>query len=112
MRAARIRLTAWWRVAAALAALVAAVVLVAWIGEAGTIVVVAPPVAVATLPLAWTGAGRARAAAVAAAVLAVWSLIGVDLLGLYFLPAAALLAVAAIRERPRRAPAGPARTPT
>ena len=100
MEATGTQVAAGWRRAAALYAGVVAVALVAAIGEAGAVLLVAPPVAVAAAPLLWSGSGRARASAVAAALLGVWSLLGATLLGLWFLPAAVLLGVAAMRERP------------
>lgn len=74
-----------WAYAGAVLAWCAVVLLVALIGHASTLLVVGPPAAVASIP-----------------ALTAWSVVGITLLGLYFLPTAVLIAVGAVRAGKHR----------
>lgn len=92
-----------WATAAAVYAWCTAAVLTVLI-ELGTLLLVAPPALVASAPLLVPLRHRPVASLVAAVLLAVWGVLGIALLGLYFLPSAALLTVAYISSRRRQDP--------
>lgn len=88
-----------WAIAATAWAWFVAIALTLWIVPA-TFLIVAPVAAVATIPLVVTARHRRITEVVVASVLVVWSVLGVTLLGSYFLPSALLLAVAVTRSHP------------
>lgn len=92
----------FWSGAAAIYAWVVAVIL-AVVGHVGTLLLVMPPAALATVPLFAGHRQKRLAGFLVAGVLALWSVVGITLLGGYFLPGAALLAVGAVREKPGHA---------
>jgi hypothetical protein len=65
-------------------------------------VIVVPPALVATAPLVVWERQRPRASVLAAVALTGWAVLGVALLGLYFLPSALLLLVGYVRSGNRR----------
>ncbi|WP_199433978.1 hypothetical protein [Qaidamihabitans albus] len=86
-----------WTVAAAAYAWCAAIVLTVLL-EPGTLLIVAPPALVASAPLLLPRRHQSPAAALGAVALAAWAFLGIALLGLYFLPSAALLAAGYVRR--------------
>lgn len=82
-----------WAVASAAYAWCAAIALTVLIVP-GTLLIVVLPALVTLLPLVVAHQYRPVASLLAAVVLAVWGFVGITLLGSYFLPSAALLAVA------------------
>lgn len=87
-----------WFMAAALYAWLVAAALVVFLNPS-TIVVVGPPAIVATMPILAPHPHQSRVAIVAATVLAVWAIVGITLLGSYFLPSAILLGLGYVRRR-------------
>ena len=67
--------------------------------QLGTLVLVLPPALVATVPLTMPSQRQPVIMVIAAAVLAVWALVGITLLGSYFLPSAILLGIGYVRAR-------------
>lgn len=65
----------------------------------GTLVLAGPPALVATAPLAAPPAHQPTATLTAAGALALWSIVGITLLGSYFLPSAILLGIDYLRTR-------------
>lgn len=90
-----------WTTAAAVYAWGTAVVLTILI-QLSTLVLVIPPTLVATTPLLMPPHRQPLITVIAAAALALWALVGIALLGLYFLPSAILLGIGYVRARTRQ----------
>lgn len=87
-----------WTSAAAVYAWCAAVVLTVLI-EPSTLLLVAPPALVASAPLVVQRRHQPLTTMLAAVILTVWAVVGMAMLGPYFLPSVALLVVEYVRSR-------------
>lgn len=87
-----------WASAAAVYAWCAAATLTVLI-EPRTLMIAIPPALVASAPLLVPQRRQPLTSLSAAVMLAVWAVLGITLLGVYFLPSAALLVVAYVRTR-------------
>lgn len=87
-----------WARAAAIYAWCAAAVLTVLI-EPSTLLLVAPPALVASAPLIVQQRHQPLTTLLAAVLLAVWAVVGIAMLGPYFLPCIALLVVEYVRFR-------------
>ncbi|WP_157596833.1 hypothetical protein [Saccharomonospora saliphila] len=87
-----------WATAAVLYAWCTAVILTALI-EPETLALAVPPALVATFPLVMPWRHHGPAVVIAAVLLGLWAIIGIALLGPYFLPSAILLGVGYVRLR-------------
>ncbi|PRX46940.1 hypothetical protein B0I33_10637 [Prauserella shujinwangii] len=91
-----------WATAAALSAWCAAAILIALVRPETSLLVV-PPALAATAPVAAPSRHYRLAVVVAATLLASWAVLGISLLGPYFLPSAMLLGLGYARLRADRA---------
>lgn len=87
-----------WATAAAVYAWAAAAVFTVLI-EPSTLMIVIPPALVATAPLVVPQRHRPLTSLLAAVVLVIWAVLGITLLGVYFLPSGALLIVGYVSSR-------------
>lgn len=87
-----------WATAAALYAWCTAAILTALI-QPETLLLVTPPALAATIPVVLPWRHHGPAAVIAAALLALWAIIGIAMLGPYFLPSAILLGIGYARLR-------------
>lgn len=87
-----------WASAAAIYGWCAAVVLTVLI-EPSTLLLVVPPALVASAPLVVQQRHQPLTTLLAAVILTVWAVVGIAMLGPYFLPSIALLVVEFVRSR-------------